>query len=70
MEDALKDIAAAIRELACAIRSMGGNEPETPPDFVCANSECRSTRWRPGGMGEMFKQCVDCGTIGGAIDEA
>jgi len=60
--DAMKDLAAAIRELACAIRPPA--EPE--PEYHC--ERCGSPRWEAGGMGDMFKKCTDCAYIGEKIE--
>jgi hypothetical protein len=64
--EALRDIAAAIRELVAALAP-----PRTAAEPVVWNCEiCGSPRWKPGGMGREFKECVDCGTIGEEIEGA
>jgi len=65
-------IASAIldgcKEIAAAIRA-GKPEPqqEEKPLYHCP--ACGSPRWSPGGMGQAFKQCLDCGHIGDAIED-
>jgi hypothetical protein len=63
--DAINNLASAIRELAAVMR---GPQPKPKPAFHCQN--CGSPNWKPGGMGEEFKQCSDCGTLGDPINEA
>lgn len=62
---AMLEIAAAIRELAAAMRPP---EPEPEPEYRCAH--CGSPKWKEGGMGFGFKKCLDCGELGDAIDAA
>ena len=63
-------LTAAICDLVTAYRERTKlmiPQAQAPPDVHCAN--CGSPKWRPGGMGQQFRKCQDCGTIGDTIDE-
>lgn len=61
--EAMKDLAAAIREHTAAM--FPPKEPE--PEYRCAN--CGSPKWAaPGGMADRFKKCSDCGAVGDPIE--
>lgn len=72
-------VARGLYEVANAIRETGqliyaammypyrqGGESEEMPRYRC--EKCGSPKWAPGGMGDGFRKCLDCGSIGDKID--